>query len=507
MAVKFQTIENQGLITSSSVLHLGGEQNKLDHLFHEQLEEYVGPRLEERLQVDSLDIAEVSVAKQTHGVAVGYLKSLGGEIASVDRMFDASSGGERAQGSRQFMATRKEFGRRMFIDAVRPQIEMLLKKHGDRRSFDEVVSIFGFNRLFMRELGSAGTDVDFFMLVDTKDDALMKDIHALMKTEIAPMLGMMGIDMETADYLMIRKDQYMAKLSETHKSLFTLANTGYVDFITGSGEMLREAFTLTNEQLAGHFVTLLQKNGQITGEEAPKIYEAVLGKISGSPAARRELQQLLRQMASSELYIGKTPYKGKKTIQTELAKVSEEAVMNRTAKISIKFNFNRIADMYLTTGVDRDGKILSPMQIRALETLSTVLSNIKCRIDDKKVHPLLTVQENYSDLSLADIQKMSREDRVVVAELLEAFGIELDPLSEQFPNQAYDALWGLSLRMGKVARGLEEMIYLDALEFIPKPAPVVQKNTWSWGATLAAVGGATVVILGAALLINRFAKK
>ncbi|MCB1075748.1 MAG: hypothetical protein KDK59_09490 [Simkania sp.] len=500
-------ITNNEKVAINQPTKQSSDQKKLDSLFIEQIpgESYLTDKPIER-EIESLTISEIddSTPQATHQVAQSYFHSLGTEIRTVDRMFDGKSVKARVDGSQRFMQIRKDAGREMFIQAARPKIEALLLKHGEKRPFDEVVSIFGFNRLFMRELGSAGTDVDFFMLVDTKNDSLMSDIHTLMKTEIAPALAHMGIDMETASYLMIRMDQYLGKLSETHKTLFTLANTDNVDFITGSKELINRAFTLTNDQLATHFVALLEKNEHIPSSEAIGIKKQVLDKLNGSPDARREIISLLRKMASSELYIGKTPYKGKKTIQTELKKVSPESRSLRKAEVSIKFNFNRIADMYMTTSVDPRREILSGHQIQALEKLSMALSNIKCRIDDEKTHPLLKVQQNYSSVSLEDLRKFSMSDRQVVAELLTAFSIQIDPHSESFAEDSYDALWALSDQMGKVAVALEGTIYEQAIGFIPKPEV---KSNQSQSPSYLTIGLASIAAIAVLGLGYAFLKK
>lgn len=501
MATLTQVSNSERVERNSQSISTPKDQKKLDALFEQQL--LITQNLQEKplqQEVESLTIKEPSEEREpsspqaTNKVAQGYFHSLHGELDRVDRMFDGVRVDSRVDGSQRFMKMRRDAGREMFIQAVRPKIEILLQKHGEVRPFDQVVSIFGFNRLFMRELGSAGTDVDFFMLVDTKNDNLMRDIHSLMKGEVAPALAHMGIDMETADYLMIRMDKYEEKLSETHKSLFTLANTDNVDFITGSRDLVTRAFTLSNDQLASHFVALLEKNGHIPESEVAEIKMRVLDKLSGSSEARRDIISLLRKMASSELYIGKTPYKRKKTIQTELKKVSPESRCTRTAEISIKFNFNRIADMYMTTSVDPRRAVLSGQQVHALEVLSMTLSNVKCRIDDEKTHPLLKVQENYSSLSLEDLRKFSMSDRQVVAELLTAFDLHINPFSESFAEESYDALWALSDRMGKVAVTLEETIYQQAIDFIPRPKMRRNEPQGPSWLTLGAVG---VLLLGA----------
>jgi hypothetical protein len=449
--------------TERSLTHKEG----FDHLFYSQVENEKIPTLTGCLPKGISETSELPVPLRINRVAQKYFKALKGNIEKINRMFDSTTLEGRVNGSRHFMKIRKIYAKQIFLQAVKPQIEVILKNHGEIRSFDEVITIFGFNRLFMRELGSAGTDVDFFMLIDTNNDELVHDIHQFMKKETATMLSFMGIDMETADYLMIKKDQYLEKLSATRKSLFTLANAGSVDFIAGSFENLKQAFTFTDEQLADHFVTLLTKNGLIKEDMNPESIKLnILSKIVLSLEERIKAQRLLKQMASCELYIGKAPYKGKKTIQTELQKISLEQRNDRTATVSIKFNFNRIADIYLAAEVDPSHEILSNEQVKSLEKLSMVLSNIKCRIDDETISPLLKVQENYSDLTFDDIRKMSINDRRVVSEILEIFGLFLDPLSHDFPESCYDAFWALSDQMKEVAISLENEIYKQAQEFI-----------------------------------------
>lgn len=507
MATLRQVSSSEQVIRDHQSISKPIEQTRLDSLFEQQLlstkqlQEKPPEREVEPMTIkEPIEEREPSSPQATNKVAHGYFHALHEELGTVDRMFDGARVDSRVDGSQRFMRMRRDAGREMFIQAARPKIEALLRKHGEMRPFDQVVSIFGFNRLFMRELGSAGTDVDFFMLVDTKNDNLMRDIHSLMKGEVAPALARMGIDMETADYLMIRMDKYEEKLSETHKSLFTLANTDNVDFITGSRELVTKAFTLSNDQLASHFVALLEKNGHIPETEVAGIKRRVLDKLSGSPEARRDIISLLRKMASSELYIGKTPYKRKKTIQTELKKVSPESRRTRTAEISIKFNFNRIADMYMTTSVDPRRTVLSGQQIQALEVLSMTLSNVKCRIDDEKTHPLLKVQENYSSLSLEDLRKFPMSDRQVVAELLIPFDIHINPLSESFAEESYDALWALSDRMGNVAVKLEEGIYQQAIDFIPRPE--LRRNE-PQGPSWLTIGVVGVLLLGASFALYK----
>ncbi|GAB4188159.1 MAG: hypothetical protein Tsb0015_07830 [Simkaniaceae bacterium] len=91
-----------------------------------------------------------------------------------------------------------------------------------------------------------------------------------------------------------------------------------VDLITGSQEILKSAFQFTEEQLAGHFVTLLEKNGYITEDQKPKAKEKVLGKIQESEANKSQVVDILRKMASSELYIGKVLIKEKRPFRLSL---------------------------------------------------------------------------------------------------------------------------------------------------------------------------------------------
>jgi hypothetical protein len=336
-------------------------------------------------------------------------------------MFNSSSLYERIEGSRKFMYLRKEFSKTLFIEAVMPEIQLILEKHGERGSFGDLITIFGFNRLFMREVGSAGTDIDFFILVETDNDHVISDIHSLIRYEIQPLANFTGIEMETVSYLMIKKKSYLDKLSTTKNALFTFANRESVDFIAGSKTNLEEAFTFSDEQIAHHLLTLLSNHNLIDEKKKNKIKFFILDKISSSEEKRKSLI-LLKNLANVEIYIGKTPYSNKKTIQTEMKKTSKESIENRTANISIKYNFSRIADLYKSCSVDPNYEILSDVIIEGLENLSMVLSNIKCRINNELQHPLLQVQEDYSDLSFYDIRKMSTEDRKVVAIIIETMG-------------------------------------------------------------------------------------
>lgn len=427
---------------------LPSRENYNDSLFYQELEE-IRPSINHNPSKADL-------------VATSYFDALANSITSLNQMFSAPSLEQRVKGSSHFMQIRKEFSKQLFIEAVRPQIESLLIKHGEVRSFDEIITIFGFNRLFIREIGSAGTDIDFFILVDTENDSLISDIQTLMRREIQPIVNVMGIDMETASYLMIKKSTYMEKLSNTKCALFTLANRNSIDFIAGSRENLTDAFTFTDEQIAHHLVTLLSRHNLIREDQKGAIRSSILVKISSEPERENALF-LLKQMANAEIYIGKTPYSNKKTIQTELKKISKTSIENREAIISIKYNFNRIADLYKIVDVDPDYTILSLQEIETLEKLSMILSNIKCRVDDESHHPLLKIQQNYSDLSLLDIKKMTIEDRKVISNILESY--QLDPEDELFPEMCYDALWDISKKMGSAAELIEAEIYSKALTF------------------------------------------
>ncbi|GAB4188157.1 MAG: hypothetical protein Tsb0015_07820 [Simkaniaceae bacterium] len=109
---------------------------------------------------------------------------------------------------------------------------------------------------------------------------------------------------------------------------------------------------------------------------------------------------------------------------------------------------------------------MTPKQVKELEKLGMILSNFKCRIDSKENHPLLKVQENYSDLTLSDIQQMNEEDRRIVAKILNHFSIGLNPEAPDFAEKCYDALWILADQMGETAKKLEQGTYQEALDFL-----------------------------------------
>lgn len=148
-----------------------------------------------------------------------YIDELRDNLLSEEQYLRASSLKSRFQGAVALTQLRKKLANEVFNGVVRPQIEALLKIHGENRPFDQIICIYGFNRLFTRTRASAGTDIDFMLTIDTKNQQLLKGIRNLIKEKIAPGLREIGVDMETADYLIIDIDSYKAKLNETRKSV------------------------------------------------------------------------------------------------------------------------------------------------------------------------------------------------------------------------------------------------------------------------------------------------
>jgi len=396
-------------------------------------------------------------------------------IPLLDRMFDGPSSEERIFASMSFLEHRRSIATNVFQQIVRPGIERLLLQHDDARSFDEIACIYGFNRLFTRETASAGTDIDFMLVIDTDNPTLIDDIRLFLRSSIQPELASIGIDMEAADYLMIDLNSYLAKLDVTRKALFTLANMpiegsdANVHLLTGSSQLLRRIFTFTDNQLAEHYVALLLKNGYISEAQKEELKTSLIVQLtSGSASFRNQILDSLKNMANSELYIGKTPYKGKKTIQTILSKVSVEERESRTIPFSIKFCLNRITDLLHSTSLKRSSltREFPLVHFENLERLGIILSNIVCRINSDQRHPLLIMQTSYSDITLDNLRSVEEEDRRIIAQLVQPFGIMLDAESIQFPENCYDALWNLADIIHETAQSIEDNIFRDALTLI-----------------------------------------
>jgi hypothetical protein len=397
-------------------------------------------------------------------IGTKYYEAMIPIMRQIVNSFDGSNLEERLEGMKAFKQLRNEMAFALFKEVVRPQVEAMMRIHGDHRSFDEAVCIYGFNRLFVRDIGSAGTDIDFMLVINTDNTELRDAIRNFIKTIVEPQMKTIGVDMESADYLMIDLPSYRAKLGDTRKSNFTLANTGNVAFITGSREILENIFSFTDEQLAEHYGNLLAKN--MTIEDLPVLKESILKRIKTEPSFRAHAVDHLRRMANSELYIGKKPYDGKKTIQTVFGNPDLPAkVRARTAPFSIKFCLNRIADYFAASKTQPSSPFLRDGRVKEIENLALLLSNIVCRVDTKGSHPAFILQKAYSDITIDQIAQMNETDRVLVADQLGKLGLRIDPKSETFATDTYDALWQLGDKLHGEVRALEASIFRSALEF------------------------------------------
>ncbi|MBS0652859.1 MAG: hypothetical protein JSR39_04940 [Verrucomicrobia bacterium] len=404
---------------------------------------------------------------------ISYIDHMASQRPTIVGSFVGGSAAERLEGMRTLTAMRHDLAFDLFNNTLRPQIEALMRLHGDDRPFDETVCIYGFNRLFTREYASAGTDIDFMLVIDSQDAQLIQEVRNFVKETVKPKLKNVGMDMETADYLMLGLNTYTAKLDDTRKSLFTLANMfnplkpkANVELITGSDQILRSSiFSFTDKQLAEHCGNLVAKMYPMAAEDLVQYKQQIAQKLSekGAPF-RNQLIDHLQKMANSELYIGKKPYDNKKTIQTELGKDGlADKVAARTAKFSIKFSLNRIADIFASTTLQSE--TLTPDRLKKIENLALVLSNIVCRIDTPEGAPALKLQQTYSDISLDQIRQMSLTDRRIVSEILTSLGHPIDPSSATFAEECYDKLWALGTNLYKEAQGLEAQIFSDARDF------------------------------------------
>lgn len=395
-----------------------------------------------------------------------YLKKIHLKNKEIVQSFDGVSLSGRHDGMQTLMQIRKEMAIELFQTVVRPQVEALMRQHGDHRSFEEAATVFGFNRLFTREIASAGTDIDFMLAIDTKDEQLIKEIQFFIKEIVRPKMRHMGVDMEAADYLMGNLDTYLPKLDITRKSLFTLANVNNIHFIAGSKKITEQMFSFTDKQLVEHFGNLINNIHPIL--KLSEFKENLLSQlIKQGPSFRQELIRHLRKMANSELYIGKKPYDNKKTVQTVFAKDGlKDKIKKRTEKFSIKYCLNRIVDIHAAAKISPSGDILTQQRLQTIEQLALVLSNIACRLDTpESTHPALRLQEGYSDISLEQMSKMTSEDRKLVAELLNALGVIVHPESTRFAEALYDSLWVIGEILCKGAQQLEEEIADTAYAF------------------------------------------
>ena len=463
--------------------YLSIEQKALDQF----LAQDIAKKRVEVIASTSLEKREITVISQSseresQTIIPEWLKqsliSVEKSANRINRMFDGFTSQERIASAKEFIQQRKTIAEALFKNVVRPEIERLLKKHGESRPFDEVVCIFGFNRLFTKDVGSAGSDVDFMAVIDTRNEALIKEFRVFMKEIIRPELQKIGIDMECADYLMIDLPSYSEKLSDTRSSLFTLANMPQeknkknVSLITGSPGILKTLFTFSDEQLAEHYSNLLCKNHYLSEEGKSKFKRKLIANLAKPNATsfRERIIDHLQRMANSELYIGNAPYFKKQTIQTIMQRIPSIDIKNRSAPFSIKFCVNRIIDLMNSTTLDSTSlsPLFSHIHFAKLEALGTILSNIVCRLDSRSAHPLLSMQHSYADITLEQLKRTTKEDREVLATLLLPFqqdskDIVLDPHHADFPEKCYDKLWKLAQTLDDFAKKVEKKIFTEAL--------------------------------------------
>lgn len=402
---------------------------------------------------------------------VQYLKKLQDQAVKLERSFKGLTLDGRYKGSEEFTALRRELAMHVFNDAVRPQIEELMKKHGVKGSIDELLCIYGFNRLFTRDRASAGTDVDFMLVLNTDNKEIISEIRQLIK-QTKKELNKIGIDMETSDYLIIDLPTYQSKLSSIRSSLFTLANMfnplkgkDNVALITGSSAMLHDKiFSFTNEQLADHYATLLAKAGSIQESEKESFKARLLSRLEKNDQDfRSHVIDNLQKMAASELYIGKKPYSNKQTIQT-IVSSPETAEKRKTRSIpfSTKFCINRIADVIHSTTLKPP---MSKEQFHDLETLGLFLCNTVCFLEAKEKAPV-TLLESYSEITLDQMKQMDVNERVIASYFLKSFGIDVPPFDEKFAEKLYDGLWQLADQLYAQTKTLEDSIYMEAKNLV-----------------------------------------
>lgn len=402
---------------------------------------------------------------------LNYLKKLRSKIIFIERSFKGLTLKERSKGAEEFTTLRKEFAMQLFNEVVCPQIQNIMKKYNDERPLDKILCIYGFNRLFTRDRASAGTDIDFMLVLDTPEQKIIEEIRTLIK-DIKNELNTIGLDMEIADYLVIDLPSYQKKLGAIRSSLFTLANMfnplkkgDNAVLITGSEDMLRNrVFSFTNEQLADHYTSLLLNASAIQEEEKDQIKLTLFNKLSkGDENFRNLVIDNLQRMAANELYIGKKPYSKKKTIQTIMqTDLTFEKRKERKADFSVKFCINRITDIIRSTSLPCP---MSDQQFKHLESLGLLLCNAACYIESKEKAPVIML-ESYADIDLNRIKQMSMNDRVLACYFLESFDIFISPFGETFAQDLYDGLWQLADKMFKVAQNLESSIYINAKALI-----------------------------------------
>ncbi len=169
-------------------------------------------------------ILEYFTTRKLSKTNMQYVNCMALERSVIAGSFFSDSPTQRLEGMRKLTALRHDLAFKLFTNTLRPHIETLMLLHGDERKFDEAVCIYGFNRLFTREYASAGTDIDFTLVIDSEDPHLVQEIRTFVEGTVKPQLKNVGMDMETADYLILGLSTYTPKLNNTRESLFTLAN-------------------------------------------------------------------------------------------------------------------------------------------------------------------------------------------------------------------------------------------------------------------------------------------
>lgn len=391
------------------------------------------------------------------------------ESLSMKDLFESEDFKIRIDSIKQLTSLRKELAKAIFNNIIRPEIELIMKVYKDSRQFDEAVCLYGFNRLFNREVASLGTDIDFMLVIDTDNNKMVDEIRGLIN-RMNQGLKQIGLEMETAKHLITDLKTYKVGLDDTRISLFTMANMfnplnekDNVLFITGSEKILKnDVFYLTDKQIADHYINLIKQ--KYPCEDINDMKNSILIKLKSDEFFRNQTIDHLQKMACSELYIGKTPYKGKETLQTIFSDMRlKKGIEKRTTPFSIKFCLNRFVDLFQSTTLPTDiCEGLSKDKLKAMEELAILLSNAVC-VSDSKEKTLLTVPKNSSMISLPQLEKLSLQDRSLIAALMGSVGIELKADDVNFPTHCYDGLWALAQGLYEKAVQIEGSIFKAAL--------------------------------------------
>jgi hypothetical protein len=427
----------------------------------------------------SKDSASV-VETRLEALCSDYEKAVG--VKEIDNAFNGKSVEERMKGAETLHALKKEFATKLF--------EELAAKH-KLANIDKRSMIMGFNRLFTRAVSSAGSDIDFMLLID-KPGHVLTEMRNFIALDIKPRLSRIGIEIEAVDYLMEEKGEFVKNLAKIRSALFAMANAPLENraFLAGSDILFDEIFRLDDEQMARHFATLMIKNQPSQFIDAANcmnrdmivaahaiLRRQVSEKLSAvGEEFRKPLKQWLHRMANLELYIGKKPYKGKETIHTIFGRQSlKKDSQERVEPFSIKFCCNRFTDMYYNACLsDMEGiealreqaPMLKKHNIETLEKLATILSNIVCG-QNKTENTALHVHENYSQITFEQIVAMTPDDRRIVKEMMQDLGFNLpDVTSLDFAEAFYDSLWMLGDRLLLNAESTEKAIYKKASDLL-----------------------------------------